>query len=103
MSRSDWTTPDLSAASARWNQTDSSMNEEPFSRSARRRTIDGVGASVVAFVGAPVGDGHGGPDAHGDLRPDAHDRGAVLRAHDGHVRADDGADGYHTDVVAKLR
>ena len=54
MSRSDWTTPDLSAASARWNQTDSSMNEEPFSRSARRRTIDGVGASV-AFVGAPVG------------------------------------------------
>ena len=30
MSRSDWTTPDLSAASARWNQTDSSMNEEPY-------------------------------------------------------------------------
>ena len=52
MSRSDWTTPDLSAASARWNQTDSSMNEEPFSRSARRR----FGAVVfVAFVGAPVG------------------------------------------------
>ena len=52
MSRSDWTTPDLSAASARWNQTDSSMNEEPFSRSARRR----FGVVVfVAFVGAPVG------------------------------------------------
>ena len=51
MSRSDWTTPDLSAASARWNQTDSSMNEEPFSRSARRRTV----VFVMFAVGIPVG------------------------------------------------
>ena len=51
MSRSDWTTPDLSAASARWNQTDSSMNEEPFSRSARRRVV----VFVMFAVGIPVG------------------------------------------------
>ena len=47
MSRSDWTTPDLSAASARWNQTDSSMNEEPFSRSAQRLE------TLFAVSGAP--------------------------------------------------
>jgi len=42
------------------------------------------------------------PDARGDLRPDAHDRSAVVRADDGHVRAVGRADGHRGPDALEL-